>query len=125
MIVRDSRVADFVGKKTGVIFSPPFTCLGIEKDGEIIGGAVFNIFEGADIHLSAAGRGWTRGFLAEVGHYVYTVIGCERMTVITENPEVVRLAEKLGGAIEGCLRSHFGPGRDAFIVGILRDEYKF
>lgn len=125
MIVWDARVAEFVGGEIGVTFSPPLTCIGIERSGKIIGGAVFNHYEGQDIHLSAAGRGWTRGFLAEVGHYVYTVLGCQRMTVITEKPEVVRLAEKLGGAVEGRLRSHFGPGRDAFIVGILKDEYRF
>lgn len=124
-IVRDARVAEFVGGEIGVIFSPPLSCIGIEKDGEIIGGAVFNNYEGKDIHLSAAGRGWTRGFLAEVGHYVYTVLDCQRMTVITAHPGVVRLAEKLGGQVEGLLRSHFGAGEDAFIVGVLREEYRF
>lgn len=124
-IVWDSRVADFVGGEIGVVFSPPLTCIGIQRDGEIIGGAVFNSYEGQDIHLSAAGRGWTKGFLAEVGHYVYSVLDCQRMTILTESPEVVRLAERLGGEIEGCLRNHFGPDRPAFIVGILRSEYKF
>lgn len=125
VIVRDARVAEFVGGEIGVIFSPPLSCIGIEKDGEIIGGAVFNNYEGKDIHLSAAGRGWTRGFLAEVGHYVYTVLDCQRMTVITAHPGVVRLAERLGGQIEGCLRRHFQDGQDAFIVGILKHEYKW
>lgn len=106
-------------------FSPPLTCMGLEKDGEIIGGVVFNIFEGPDIHISVAGSGWSKGFLAEVGHYVYTVLGCERMTVITEKTETVRLAEKLGGQVEGLMRNHFGAGRNAFIVGILKSEYKF
>ncbi|MCY1228415.1 hypothetical protein D9M72_407320 [compost metagenome] len=125
MIVRDARVADFVGSKIGVVFNPPLTCLGIEKNGEIVGGAVFNVFEGHDIHVSMAGRGATKGFLAEVGHYAYTVLGCERMTVITEKPEVVRLAEKLGGQVEGMLRNHFGKDRPAFVVGILKSEYRF
>lgn len=124
-LVRDASVAEFVGGVIGVVFNPPLTCIGIEKNGEIIGGVVFNCYEGKDIHISVAGKGATKGFLAEVGHYVYTVLGCERATVITEKPEVVRLAEKLGGSIEGLLRSHFGPGRDAFIVGILKSEYRF
>lgn len=125
LIVRDARVAEFVGGEIGVVFSPPLTCLGIQRDGQIIGGAVFNIFEGADIHVSMAGRGATKGFFAEVGHYVYTVLGCERMTIITEQTKVVRLAERLGGKVEGLLRGHFGAGKDAFIVGILKHEYRF
>lgn len=125
MIVRDARVAEFVGSQIGVVFSPPLTCLGVERDGEVIGGFVFNSYEGADIHVSAAGRGATKGLFAEVGHYVYSVLGCERMTIITEKPEVVRLAERLGGQVEGLMRNHFGAGRDAFIVGILKAEYRF
>lgn len=125
MIVRDARVAEFVGREIGVVFNPPLTCIGVEKDGEIIGGFVLNVYEGADVHVSAAGTGATKGLLAEVGHYVYSVLGCERMTVITEKPEVVRLAEKLGGQIEGLMRNHFGKGRNAYIVGILKHEYRF
>jgi hypothetical protein len=125
LIVWDARVADFVGYTIGVTFSPPLTCIGIEHKGAIVGGAVFNVFEGADIHISVAGTKATKGFLSEVGHYVYTVLGCERMTIITEQTEIVGLAEKLGGQVEGLMRSHFGAGRDAFIVGILKHEYRF
>lgn len=125
MIVRDARVAEFVGKEIGVVFSPPLTCIGVEKDGEIIGGFVLNVYEGADVHVSVAGKGASKGILAELGHYAYTVLGCERMTVITEKPHVVRLAEKVGGQVEGLLRHHFGRDRHAFIVGILKDEYRF
>lgn len=124
-IVRDARVAEFVGGVIGVVFNPPLTCIGIEKNGEVIGGFVFNCYEGKDVHISVAGRGATKGLLAEVGHYVYTVLGCERATVITEKPEVVRLAEKLGGQVEGLLRHHFGADRHGYIVGILKNEYRF
>ena len=124
-IVWDSRVADFVGGEIGVVFSPPLTCLGLESDGNIIGGFVLNSFEGKDIHVSAAGKSATRGILVELGHYVYTVLGCERMTILTESPKVVRLSERLGGVIEGLLRNHFGSGRDAFLVGILKADFRF
>jgi hypothetical protein len=87
LIVRDARVAEFVGREIGVVFSPPLTCIGVEKNGEVINGFVFNIYEGSDVHVSVAGKGATKGLLAEVGHYVYSVLGCERMTVITEKPE--------------------------------------
>ncbi|GMB80543.1 hypothetical protein NN6n1_13250 [Shinella zoogloeoides] len=123
MIVRDIRVALKVGEIIGVEFSPPFTCLGIEKDGEIIGGAVFNVFEANDCHVSVAGTGFNRSFLAEVGHYVFTVLGKGRITVITEQPRIVRIAERLGGKVEGLMRSHFGRSRDAYLVGILKEDY--
>lgn len=123
MIVRDYRVAEVVGAIIGVEFHPPFTCLGIEKNGKIVGGVVFNVFEGNDCHASVAGTGFTRGFLAEVGHYVFTVLGKGRITVITEQPSIVRIAERLGGQVEGLLRHHFGPDRHGYIVGLLKEDY--
>lgn len=99
--------------------------MGIEKDGEIIGGVVFNMFEGRDVHVTVAGTGFGKNFLQSVGQYVYEQLGCARMTVKTEQSSVIRIAEKLGGQREGILRDHFGEGRDAVIVGILKSEYRF
>ena len=99
--------------------------MGIEKDGEIIGGVIFNVFEGSAVHMSVAGSGWSAGFLAEVGHYAFDILKVERITAITEQPKVVRLSERLGGQLEGLMRNHFGKGRDAFLIGFLRDEWKF
>ncbi len=125
MIVTDERVAKFVSQAIGIGFVPPYTVMGIERDGEVIAGVLFNIFEGADVHISVAGSGWTKGFFAEVGHYVFNTLGCERMTAITEDTRVVRLAQRLGGEIEGAMRNHFGKGRDGFVVGFLKEDWKF
>lgn len=125
MIVSDERCAKFASEALGVSICPPFTALGIEKHGDIVGAVVFHCFEGAAVHITVAGEGWTPGFMRAVGRYVYHQLGCERMTVTTEFPAVVAYAERLGGKVEGVLRSQFGPGRDATIVGILKAEYRF
>jgi RimJ/RimL family protein N-acetyltransferase len=125
-IVTDDRVPAFVGARVERRIVPPFTAAGIESAaGEIIAGAVFNGFTGNSIDVTIAGHGWTKGFIKEVGAYVYGQLGCVRMTVITEQPEVVRFAERLGGQIEGLLRNEYGAGRDGYLVGILREEWKF
>lgn len=125
MIVSDERVARFVSSRLGFALCPPYVSLGTESGARIVNGVIFSCFEGADVHITAAGRGWTKGFLWAVGSYVFDQLGCERMTATTEHDAVVKLACKLGGQVEGCLRNHFGPGRDAWIVGILRGEWKF
>lgn len=99
--------------------------MGLEKDGEIVAGVIFHCFEGANVHLTVAGHGWTRGFFREVGVYVFDTLKCERMTFTTENPSVARLGEKLGGQIEGLMRNQFGKGRDGYLIGVLKDEYRF
>lgn len=125
MIVSDDRAARFVSDTLGVGFCPPYTAMGIERDGAITAAVLFNCFEGADVHISAAGKGWTTAFLRGVGDYVYGKLGCERMTFVTESEMVSGLAQRLGGQIEGRMRSHFGPGRDAILVGVLRDEWRY
>lgn len=124
-IVDDERVALFVGQRVNSVICPPFTAMGIEKNGEIVAGAVFNCFTRHDVQVTIAGHGWTKGFLAEVGNYVFKSLGCIRITVETEQVEVVRIAERLGGQIEGLKRNQFGPGRDAFVMGILAADYRF
>jgi RimJ/RimL family protein N-acetyltransferase len=125
MIVSDERVAKFVSDKLGFGLCPPWTAMGIERDGSIVAGVVFNHFEGSDIHFTVAGSCWNRKFFQECGVYAFEALGCGRVTAITEQKKVVELLLKLGGKVEGCLRSHFGHGRDGIIVGILKDEYRY
>lgn len=125
MIVGGDRVAKFVADQLGFGLCPPYTAMGIERNGKIAAGVVFNCFEGADVHVTVAGKGWSSKFLQAVGEYVYVQLGCERMTVTTEQINVASLALRFGGKIEGCLRNHFGKNRDATIIGILKDEWRY
>lgn len=125
MIVAGDEVARFVSDRLDFALCPPFTSMGIERDGKIVAGVLFNHFEGSDCHVTVAGTGWTRAFLRAVGAYVFGQLECERMTFVTEQPAVEKLACRLGGAIEGRLRNHFGCGRDGVIIGVLRADWKY
>ena len=125
MIVTDERVARFVGERVHSIIYPPFTCMGIERDGEIIAGVIFNCFSGKDVAVTVAGRGFTRGFIAAVGKYVFEHLGCLRITITTSQPHVISIAHRLGAQTEGAKRNHFGKGKDATVLGILREDWKF
>lgn len=121
----DERVARFVGAQVNAIIYPPFTCMGLEQDGEIIGGAVWNCFTGPDIELTLAGRVWSRTFLKALGEYAFNQLGCIRVQMTTEQEAVARYAERLGGKREGVLRNKFGRGRDGIVIGLLEQEYRF
>lgn len=125
MIVADERVARFVSAALGVSICPPYTCMGIERGGEIVAGVIFHCFEGCNVHVTAAGSGWTPGFLRAAGRYAYDQLGCLRVTVTTASDAVAALAQRLGGKIEGRMRDQFGPGVDGIIVGVLKAEYKY
>ena len=123
MIVTDQRVAQFAERVLGHPIIPPFTCMGIERDGEIIAAVVFNGFTGPDIHATVAGHGWTRGFLRAVGEYVFGQLGCLRISAVTEQSKVVALAERLGGRIEGRMPNLFGAGRDGVAIGFQKEDW--
>jgi hypothetical protein len=109
------------------IIYPPFTAMGLERDGRIVCGAVFNCFTGFDCHLTIAAEqgAITRRFLKEMGRYVGEQMGCHRITLVTEQPYVIDLAKRLGAQTEGRIRNHFGPGRHALLLGILKEEWIF
>lgn len=123
--VGDQRVARFVSNQLGIRISPPYQVLGTEKDGRIVNGVLLCCNTGFDIEVNAAGHGWSRGFIREVGRHVFETLGCIRMSITTEQPNVVRYAERLGGRVEGMKADFYGHGRDAFLIGILRNEYRF
>lgn len=122
--VRGQKVVDFVYAAFNRKPTPPYVGLGTEIDGEIVNGCVLNVWTGYDIHVTIAGKKWSKGFLALVHHYAFQNLGCVRLTVITEQTSIVRYAERLGGEVEGLLRNQFGPGRDGILVGILKEDWE-
>lgn len=122
--VRGQGVVDFVFRHFGEKPIPPYVGLGTEIDGEIVNGVVLNVWTGNDAHVTLAGKKFSKGFLAVVGHYAYQSLGCIRLTAITEQVSIVRYAERLGGEVEGLLRNQFGPGRDGILVGILKEDWE-
>src|SRR5690242_2299798 len=108
MIVTDERVARFVGERCETIIYPPYTAMGVERDGTITAGVVFNCYTGNDISVTVAGGPFNRGFMAAVGKYVFEQIGCLRITITTEQPKIIEIAQRLGAQTEGLKRNHFG-----------------
>lgn len=127
MIVTDERVARFVADRCGAVLSPPFTCMGIERDGKVVGGVVFNVFTAFDVSVTVAGDkgAFTLPFVRAVGWYVFHQIGKVRMTIITHQDSVVDIAMRMGAEIEGCKRNQFGVDRHGFVLGILKTDWKF
>lgn len=120
----DDRVARFVADRCGTSFCPPFTVMGIERDGAIVAGVLFNGFTRHDIEVTAAGGPFSRGFIRAVGAYVFAQLGCLRISITTEQQKVIDYAQRLGAQTEGRKRNHFGEGRDGIVLGILRDDWK-
>ncbi len=125
MIVSGSEVAAYVASRLETNFYPPFTALGVERDGQIVAGIVFNCWTGPDVQLTIAAETGriTRRFLRRVGLYITNELGCIRATIETEQQHVVEMAIRMGGQIEGTKRDLYGEGRDGTVIGVLKKDW--
>ena len=105
--------------------------IGLEEDGELIAGVVFNMYTGPSISMHVAavpGRRWmTREYLWRCFAYPFLQLGCRRITglVRVDNLEAQKFDEHLGFKREGLLRQACDDGTDMIVYGMLKSECRF
>jgi RimJ/RimL family protein N-acetyltransferase len=108
-----------------------FSAIGLWEDDGLIAGFVFNHFNPPDIaiHLAAVpGSNWcTKSVWAVVFDYVFNQLGCSRATgsIRGRNQKARKLAERLGGVLEGTLRKASPDGDDVVLYGLLKEDCKW
>lgn len=104
------------------------TSIGVERDGELIGGVLYSNYRDRDIEMSAAGEGnWlNRANLYAFFAYPFLQLGCARVTAIVpkRNKDVRKFIEKVGWVIEGRHRHAF-PNDDAISYGMLKNDCRW
>jgi RimJ/RimL family protein N-acetyltransferase len=109
-------------------FQAPYTAIGwTDEAGAILGGAVFNNWNGANVELSLAGRGSiSRQAFRDIARYVFGQLGCRRLTMHTKasNLRLILQAERNGFAREG-MRKDFFPDDDAVSLVMLRSRCRW
>lgn len=105
--------------------------IGLERDGELIAGVVFNMYTGASISMNvvaAPGKNWlNREFLFRSFAYPFLQLRCYRATALVkvDNDVSTKFVEALGYKREGLLRRAHVDGSDMFIYGMLREECRW
>ena len=129
---QDKKVIDWVGKQVGENdFGSGAIGIGLEEDGELIAGVVFNLYTGAGISMHVAavpGKRWmTREYLWRCFAYPFLQLKCNRITglVRVDNIEAQKFDEHLGFKREGVLRRACTDGTDMIVYGMLREECRF
>lgn len=126
---QDQRVLDWVGALIDEPdFGPGSHGIGLEEDGELIAGVVFNMYTGPSIcmHVAAVpGSRWmNREFLCVAFAYPFVQLDCNRVTglVRVDNEQALKFDQHLGFQIEGRLRRAASDGTDMYVLGMLKDE---
>jgi RimJ/RimL family protein N-acetyltransferase len=129
---QDKQVIDWVKKQVGEDdFGSGAIGIGLEEDGELIAGVIFNLYTGAGISMHVAavpGKRWmTREYLWRCFAYPFLQLKCNRITglVRVDNIEAQKFDEHLGFKREGVLRRACTDGTDMIVYGMLREECRF
>lgn len=105
--------------------------IGHERDGELVGVAVFDTFSGTSCVVGLASDGsrrWmTREFAIRVMAFPFLQCGFARITcfVSTLNEASLRYTRHFGWVEEGRLREAGPTGEDMIVFGLLRRECRF
>jgi RimJ/RimL family protein N-acetyltransferase len=127
----DERVIQWVGERVNEDAFGDAVAIGLEDNGELIAGVVFNLYNGPSISMHVAavpGKFWlTKEFLFRVFAYPFLQLGCRRVTglVRVDNFKAQKLDEHLGFKREGLLRQACEDGTDMIVYGMLKSECRF
>ena len=120
------RISVYVSERTGCKFHGGFTALAYARDDKILCGAVFDIWRGTDIEISAAGEAFPRSFLRACAKYVFQGLKCKRATfrTRTDHHAAIEAVMRLGCQVEGIQRGYYAD-KDALMFGLMRKDFRY
>jgi len=110
-------------------WQPDNTAIGLEIDGALKVGVMYDNYTGASIAMHSRcidPRATSREFYAHIFGYVFNQLKCKRATgiVCSNNARAIRVNEKLGWRREAVLADYF-PDGDAIVFIMRREDCRF
>ena len=131
IISNTARVYDFVRQYVPVSIVAGSQALGLEKDGELVAGVIYEGFNGHNVWMHVAGapgkRWMTKLYLQTCFHYPFVTLGCSRISGYVEARNEVALAfdEHLGFKREAVLKGAASDGGDVVLLVMRREDCKY
>lgn len=131
-IIFDSeKVWQFVNSLAGAPRREGMQGIGLERDGRLIAGVMYEGFTGHNIWMHVAaepgGQWLNRKYLKTCFAYPFLQLGCKRVSgwVEASNEQARRFDEHLGFKKEAVLQGAARDGGDVFAYVMWRDECRF
>ena len=131
IISNPARVYDFVSQFIPVPIVSGMKGLGLEKDGELIAGVIYEGWNGVNVWMHVAaqpGAKWlTRDYLRYCFHYPFVELGCKRVSGYVEasNELARRFDEHLGFRQEAILEGAASDGGDVILYVMRREDCRY
>jgi RimJ/RimL family protein N-acetyltransferase len=131
VIVDNQRVYHFVNQHFPVRNSEGIKGIGLEQDGELIAGVLYDDWSGTNIWMHVAaipGRRWlNREYLRVCFGYPFIQLNCLRISgwVEESNWEARRFDEHLGFKPEAVLERAARDGGNVIVYRMFREECRF
>lgn len=125
------RVMRFVAERVGENQMFNYAAIGLERDGELIAGVLYEQHNGPNVMMHVASDGsrhWmTPAYMAACFRYPFLQLGVNRITglVRADNADAQRFDEALGFVHEGTLREGAADGTDLLLYGMLRRDCRY
>lgn len=119
------RVVRFVQAHQPLALVENMKAIGLERDGELVAGVVYEGYNGHNVwmHVAIAGH-ITQASFRYVFHYPFVELGCRRVSgyVQASNAKVNRLCKHLGFKQEAILLGAAADGGDVIIYAMTKEE---
>lgn len=133
-IVSDpERVHGFVTRFFPLCRSEGMQGIGLERDGNLVAGVVFEKYTGpggnifAHVAAEPGARWLTREYLHYCFHYPFNELGCARVSgwLDADNLAAIRFDLHLGFVVEAFIRQGGTNGRDAYLMRMTRETCRY
>ena len=127
---QESRILPWVGSRIDEDDFGDAAAIGLEEDGELIAGVVFNWWTGPSISMHVAavpGRRWmTKDYLYRCFAYPFLQVKCNRVTgLVREDNLDAQRFDHLGFKREGLIRKGASDGSNLILYGMLKEECRW
>lgn len=129
---QDKRIIDFVAHKVDEQeFLKPAAAIGIEKNGDLVGGVVFDCYTGSNVMMHVASNGskyWLNpAFMYFCFAHAFITLKCNVITglVRADNQKALNFDINLGFKHTGRLPQACSDGTDILILTMLKAECRY
>lgn len=131
IISNPARVYDFVSQYLPVALTAGAKGIGLERDGELIAGVIYEGHSGTNLWMHVAakpGARWaTPEFLEAAFSYPFVQLGCDRVTgyVDASNTAARKFDEHLGFKKEAILKGAAHDGGDVILYVMWKKDCRY